>query len=237
MLYSIAICDDEKVFCNENEKICRGILDKLKIEYHIRAYGNAMDIWTALSHGQERYDLMLLDIMMDEMDGMELARKIRKLGSNAAIIFITSNPDYALKGYDVQALHYLLKPLDNSVLEQLIAADYRKRFQNNYLLFKSGTQNLRIPVERIISLETVGRRVEITMQEGTRYCSGKLSEVLEKLPQEQFIRCHQAFAVNMGSVRELTRQTAIAVNGKEIPVSRTYSKDVQRAFLRQMRDL
>jgi DNA-binding LytR/AlgR family response regulator len=171
---------------------------------------------------------------MDKINGVDLARKVRGDDGDAAIIFITSNPEFALQGYDVNALHYLLKPLEIDMLERLIAADYQRRFQSNFLVFKSGTQTLRIPIKDVICLETVGRRVEITLPDRAVEYPGKLSELLEG--NEQFVRCHKAFAVNLSNIKELMRTDAIAVNGKTIPVSRTYTNDVQKAFLRQLRD-
>ena len=232
-LYTVAICEDEIVFRNEQEKICRKILEKLNIEYHIAMFETSTDFYAAFQIGK-RYDLILLDIIMDETNGVDLARKIREDDGDAAIIFITSNPDFALQGYDVNALHYLMKPLDSNILERLIALDYQRRFQNHFLVFKSGTQAFRIPIKDIICLETVGRRVEITLLDRTAEYSGKLSELLEG--REQFVRTHKAFAVNIANIKELTRTDAAAVNGKMIPVSRMYSKDVQKAFLRQIRD-
>jgi DNA-binding LytR/AlgR family response regulator len=173
---------------------------------------------------------------MDGMNGMELARKIRGCDSEVTIIFVTSSIDYALQGYDVNALHYLIKPLNSSVLEQLISADYRKKFQNDFLCFKSGTKSLRISFGDIIRVETTGRRVTITLQDEDVYYPGKLSELLEELPQREFVRCHQAFAINLRNTKELTRQSAIAANGVETPISRTYAKDTQKAFLRYIRD-
>jgi DNA-binding LytR/AlgR family response regulator len=134
----------------------------------------------------------------------------------------------------VNALHYLIKPLESDVLERLIKADYRQRFQSHFLVFKSGTQTLRLPIRDVIYLETVGRRVAITIADRTVEYSGKLSDLLDG--KEQFVRCHKAFAINPRNIRELTRTDAIATNGKMIPVSRTFQKDVQKALLRQIRD-
>lgn len=173
---------------------------------------------------------------MDEIDGMSLARTIRKTDTDATIIFITSTRDFALEVYDVNALHYLIKPVDTLVLEQLIISDYNKRFQNSFFILESEFGKQRININNIICLETKGRQVEITLMDDTFYYSGRLSKLLLALPKHQFIRCHQAFALNIRNVRELTKQDAIAVNGKAIPVSRTFVKDVRKAFARELRD-
>jgi DNA-binding LytR/AlgR family response regulator len=161
-LYRIAICEDETVFRKTQESICREVCEKLKIEYNVSVFKDGKDFWHTFTSGA-RYDLLLLDIVMDETNGVELARKIRGCDGDAAIIFITSNPEFALQGYDVNALHYLLKPLDASKLERLIALDYRHRFQNHYLVFKFGAQTHSVPVKDIICIKTVDRRAAITL--------------------------------------------------------------------------
>ena len=232
-MYKIAICEDENIFRCDLEKICRDICSRLSIEYTIFMFENGEMFWREFSSGK-RYDLLLLDILMGEISGMELAVKIRKLDSDATIIFITSNIDYAIQGYDVNAMHFLLKPPDSDTLEKLIATDYQKRFKSNVLIFKSGGQVQRIPVRDVIFLETVGRKVKITLQNGTAEYPGKLSDLING--KENLIRCHNAFAVNITAIRELTRQDAVAYNGAKIPVSRTFSKSVQKALLKQIRD-
>ncbi|MCL2030154.1 MAG: LytTR family DNA-binding domain-containing protein [Oscillospiraceae bacterium] len=230
-MYRVAICEDEPVFAEEHERLCRSALDRLDIEHQIFRYENAARLLRDFSEGR-RYDLFLLDILMDETDGVELAARIREQDAAAAIIFITSTPGYALRGYDVGALHYLMKPLDGGALERLIASDRQRRFRSPRFVFKSGRQSLNIPMDEIVCLETVGKRVAITLLGETLDCPGGLLELLKG--RRQLVRCHKSFAVNMRNIRELTRTEALAVNGRTIPVSRTYFKDVQKAFLRQM---
>jgi DNA-binding LytR/AlgR family response regulator len=232
-MYRVALCEDEEVFSKAQERICSEILEKLNIEYQIAVFDSSAAFWAAFS-SETQYDFLLLDIVLDETSGVDLARRIREHDSDAAIVFITANPEYALLGYDVNALHYLIKPLDIGILEKLIASDYERRFRSSFLLIKAGTQSLRIPMQDIVSLETAGRRVLITLSNGTAYHSGKLSELMAILPKEHFVRCHIGYAVNLRNIQKLMRTEVITVTGKTIPVSRTYFASVQKAFLKQM---
>jgi DNA-binding LytR/AlgR family response regulator len=236
-VYRIALCDDEKLSSETQEQICRDILEKLHIEYSIDVFESGEDFFAAFSKGGQRFDLILLDIVMGDMNGMELAGKIREFDQETEIIFITSSSEYVMQGYDVGALHYLIKPVNADKLEDLIAKIYKDKFQDNYFVLKTGSQSQRIPIKSIVSLETVGRKVEITLTDRTLRYSGKLTELLDELPIGSFIRCHQAFAVNIKKIRELNRSGAIAVNGKVIPISRPYMKNVQTAFLMNMQDI
>ncbi|MDR1702106.1 MAG: LytTR family DNA-binding domain-containing protein [Sporomusaceae bacterium] len=233
-MYQVAICEDEKIFSEMLEKMCRDIFSDLDIEYHLEIFDSGANFLASFK--EKQYDLILLDIIMPEIKGIDLARQIRTHDHNATIIFITSHQDYALEGYDVNARHYLLKPPDKSVLERLIRTDYYDKFQVRFLIFKSGSQNLRVPLKDIICLETVGRRVAVTLPDRIVYFPGKLSELLAKLPQTEFIRCHQAFAINLANMRELSQQMAIATTGQATPISRAFKKEVQKAFLQSIKE-
>ena len=235
-MYKVAIIDDEKVFADEQKRICTNIFNKHEIEYHIDVFNNSIYFFESFSKQQHSYDLILLDIVMDEMNGMELAVKIRNHNNNVSIIFITSTNDFVFQGYDVNALHYLLKPLDEDQLEKLILSDYNNKFLNNFFIYKSGTENIRISINEIINAETVGRRVAVTLTNKTVFYPGKLSELLKKLPGNRFVQCHKSYIINLYNINELTRQHAIAINGTTTPISRTYSNDVQKAFLRIIRE-
>ena len=82
--------------------------------------------------------------------------------------------------------------------------------------------------------ETNGRRVEITLLDRTVTYSGKLTDLLAGLPKERFVRCHQAFAVNVKNILELGKQEATAINGMKIPVSRTFMSDTKKVFVQQL---
>ena len=233
-MFKIALCEDQRIISDAHVSVCQKVLEKLNTEHQISVFTTSAEFITAFTTRQQRYDMVLLDIVMDGIDGVELAREIRKVDEDAAIIFITSYAKYALQGYDVKALHYLMKPVDTQMLENLIISVYEKKFIVNSLTIKSGDQHIRVPIKEIICMETEGRRVKLSLTGGIVYYSGKLTDILSELPADLFIRCHQAFAVNIGNIRELTRQYAKAANGKEIPVSRTFWNDIKTAFLRQI---
>lgn len=235
-MYRIALCEDEAVFSQAQEKICRDILEKLEIEYNITVFSGSAEFLRAFFERRMRYDLILLDIMMEGMDGVTLAKQIRSDDKDAAIIFITSNPEYVFQGYDVHALHYLMKPLNPEMLAPLIEADYSSRMKTNELMLDSDAGKIRVAVKDILCAETVGRRVEVTLHPtGRAYYSGTLTGFLDELRKEGFVQCHKSFAVNISNIRELTRREAIAINGLKIPVSRTFAGEIQRAFLQKLR--
>jgi DNA-binding LytR/AlgR family response regulator len=236
-MYKVAICEDEEVFSKEHERICREILEKHGIEYDISVFPNGKAFFSVFPKHENQFDLILLDIVMDGLNGIEIARKIREADKNVVIIFITSNKDYALQGYEVNALNYLMKPIDKSVLEKMIIQAYNEKFSDRVIVIKMGEQHFRIPINDIVYLETSGRRVTVTTFDKTIYYSGKLTDLLLELPKDRFVRCHQAFAVNVNNIRELNRKDAVAITGRIIPVSRTFMNDTKNAFLRYLREM
>ena len=169
------------------------------------------------------------------MNGLTLAREIRLADKGVVIIFITSSHAYAIEGYEVNALRYIPKPVKRQDLENLIMKAYTEKYCENVHIFRSGEQRLCIPLRDIVCIETVRRQVEVSLIDRSFYHSGKLSEVFNELPKGLFVRCHKSFVINLGNTHKLDRQKATAVNGKEIPVSRTYLDDTRKAFLRRMR--
>jgi len=208
----------------------------MNIEYTMTMYEYGENFISAFSVDQQRYDLIILDIFMGKVNGMDLAKVIRDADREVSIIFITSSREYVFEGYDVDALHYMVKPIDTEALERLIRKAYTEKFQNNVFVFKSGDLTYRVPIQNIVSLEIKGRKVEINTFDRTLLYPGKLSDLLSKLPENRFVRCHQAYAVNIRNTRELTRFDAITKNGKKIPISRAYLKGVQKKFLSDMQD-
>ena len=235
-MYQVALCEDEPIFAETQEKVCRAVLEKLNIEYTIDLFSGGAYFLRAFTGACKRYDLILLDIIMDGVNGMELAQTIRQSDEDCAIVFITSTRDFIAQGYDVNALHYLEKPLDGGKLEQLIDRDYNKRFMRHYFVFDIGGVRRKVAVGDIVCMETSQRRVEVAMKDKTAFLyNGKLTDLLAEMPGGIFTRCHKAYAVNLDNVRELDGKDAVAVTGKRIPVSRAYVKDVEKAFMERFR--
>ncbi|MDR1704455.1 MAG: LytTR family transcriptional regulator DNA-binding domain-containing protein [Clostridiales bacterium] len=230
-IFQIALCDDEKIFAETQEKLCRAILDGMNIKYDISVYENAEAFLADFSEAGKRYDLILLDIFMDGMDGLELAKKIREADEETAVIFLTSSPDYMSSGYYVRAFRYFQKCKDEEKLEQAIKEVYELRYKTLCLIIETGNITQRIPLKDIIALEINNKKVAITAKDEVFHYAGRLTELLAKLPGGSFVRCHKAFAVNVNNIYELGRSAAVAINGKRVPISRPYVNDVKTAFL------
>ena len=237
-MYKIALLEDEKEYARALEKTCHEVLGRLGFGYTLQTFLSGEALWQAVEDKGEQFDLYLLDILMEGVNGIDLARQIRNSSEHnkkAAIIFITNSRDFSIAGHDVEALNYLLKPLDTEKLANLVATDYNKRFRQEYWLIDTGAEKLRFAKSEVISLETSGRKVEITLVNSSVLVPGKLTDLIKNCPD--LVRCHKAYAVNISNIRKLTRSDAIAKTGKVIPVSRNFYHDVQAAFILSLRGL
>ena len=112
----IAVCDDEKRFTGEFRRITESIYNRL--DYDVYEFWTATDLIESFK--LKAFDIVFLDIEMPGTDGLELSKQLRKLSSEVIIVFLTSHVEYAIKGYEVNALRYLLKPITAEALKEII---------------------------------------------------------------------------------------------------------------------
>ena len=179
------------------------------------------------------YDIILMDIEMKFMDGMMAAEEIRKVDTEVIIIFITNSPQYAIKGYAVDALDYVLKPVPYFAFsQQLMKAVTRlEKRAKHYLTVPVEGGLRRLDTASIYYLESEGHRVHFYTDEGDFSAPGALKTFEEKLAACPFARCNSGYLVNLAQVREL-RQSTVQVGPCELQVSRPKRK----AFLAALTD-
>lgn len=192
------------------------------------------------------FDLLLLDIDLGGgMNGMELARYIRQRDQGIAIIFITGLSEYMNQGYDVQALHFLVKPVKEDrlrdVLDRAAAAAAEKT--EEFLFLETESQAERISVSRILYGEAFSHTValyltpekaggEISCREA-KLCLGDLEE---RLPGPAFFRCHRSYLVHLPYIRKIEKTQTLLEHGISVPVSRGKRAELYRAFLKYHRE-
>ena len=226
----ITICDDDI-----------GQLDNLR--HLIREWNSSAEIQEYCSSEQFLFgypdnpcDLLLLDIEMGDMNGMELARKLRSAGDTLPIIFITGYSEFMQDGYDVEALHYLLKPVNTDKLFAVLDRYASRHKTDNRVIFPCGDESVCINSEDIVYLEAFGKKTQITLKDGKEIiCSCGLSAVAEKL-NSGFISCHRSYVVNIGYIRSISKTEITLDSGQKIPLSRRLYDSVNKAFIEYYRE-
>ncbi len=231
ILYRIAICDDEEDFVRLLGAQVSEILRERGVDFEITAFPSGEALLSYLSEKAAAFDLFLLDIIMKEVSGVDTAKAIRLTNDSAAIIFTTSSNQYVFSGYEVQALQYLLKPVNRQALSSALTVDLKRRYENRYFVFKAGGGTQKVPYDEIEYLESTMKSVKLAAKHGTYEIYDQISNLDNTLPKLSFCRCHRGFIINLRQVAKITAQSITTVQGTFIPIGKTYSASTSRAFL------
>lgn len=232
-MYRIAICDDITQDALKTETIVSGFLQNRQIEYQTSLFARTDTLLNQLKEGEALFHLFLLDILMSDMNGIELARHLRQFMPEADIIFITSSPDFALESFDASPAQYLLKPVDEEKLTHSIGRSLKRWSKAPpSLLIQTRAESLSVPIEEISYLEVYRHMVEVHTETATHQLSSTLSDMERLVPSNCFIRCHKSYLVNMQHIREIHRYEIGLKNGEKIPIGRPRYITVQEAFIK-----
>lgn len=230
-MYRIAICDDER----SQAELLRGYVEDWaagRRELADTGIFPSGDAFLFAWEDDKSWDALLLDIQMDGTDGMALARTLRGQGCGIPIVFVTGVPDYISQGYEVEALHYLMKPVSREKLFACLdRAAERSAHESVLLLDSVDGQTLRLSPRDIALLEAAGHRTRITLQNGDCLeVKASFRELCAKLP-DGFVQCHRSYAAGLRHVQRLQKDQLTLDSGQRVPVSRRMFEQVNRAFV------
>lgn len=224
-MITIAICDDDKNQINA----LKALLCEWNSQAVITEYNSAEQF--LFSYPDNSCDLLLLDIEMGAMNGMELAKSLRARGDMLPIIFITGFSQYIGEGYDVEALHYLLKPVDKNKLFQVLDRYADRHKADNRIILPVGDESVCVNSDDIIYLEAFGKKTQVTLKNSKEIlCTYGLSAAADKLGNG-FVSCHRSYVVNIGFIASISKTEVTLDNGRKIPLSRRLYGIVNRAFI------
>lgn len=230
MSLKIAICDDEIAQIKYIKMVVgkwAGINDKT---VETAAFDCAEGFFFHYSE-DNAFDILLLDIQMKNMNGIELAKKIRKSNEAMQIVFITGYQDYMAEGYEVSALHYLMKPVSEEKLFNVLDKACRRLNKvERAILVKTDCENVRIPICDIVYVESFAHTVEITTNNGKIKASMSISEIETELG-DGFVRCHRSYITGLKYIKRITRNEVILDNGISVPLSRRLYDKVNQSFI------
>lgn len=221
----IAVCDD-----NQEDAL---YLKTLLEGHNVRIYCGAGQLLSDVEKNQMNFDLYLLDIYIeDSINGIELAERLRIQDEEAVICFISTSDAFYREAYDLYAVQYLLKPVREEAVKQLLEKISRNhaRDREQKLCFKCHGKMVKIPYGKILYISSREHTLSIFCKDGTvQECTGKLNELAMELCGDVFCRCHQSFLVNMYSVDGLDGRD-LMIAGSRIPVSRRYYAEVKKRY-------
>lgn len=179
------------------------------------------------------YDVLLLDIEMKEMNGMELARRIRQEDEDIALVFITGYEEYIGQGYEVSALHYLLKPVDEEklyrVLDRAMASRRREGIRQ---LFETAEGWLSIALNDIWYVEAFAHYCTLHLKDCEYQVKKSIGSMEELFTAYgiSFVKPHRSYLVNLKFVTSILKEELIMDDGRRIPVSRRNYRQINEAF-------
>ena len=179
---------------------------------------------------QPDFDLLLLDIEMGEMDGVSLAKQVRRTNELMQIVFITGYSDYITEGYEVAALHYLMKPVKEEKLFAVLDRAVERLHKNTKVLtLETAEEMVRVPLYQVSALEV--QRNYVTVHARQDYTVKKsLSELMEQL-DERFFRVGRSAVVNLNDISRVTRSDIYLTDGRSIPLPRGAYDKLNRAII------
>lgn len=216
----LVICDDER---SQREYLKKLVSEWGKLHLYaleIKKFDSA-EAFLFDYEADASADILLLDIQMKQMDGVTLAKTVRVKNNHIQIIFITGYAEFISEGYEVSALHYLMKPISAERLYKVLdrAAVILSQPQHS-VVFESENGRLRIPTDDIVSAEAFAHEVELTMKNGEQQkIKAGISEV-EKALGSGFFKCHRSYIIGLNSVRRISRTAVELANGAEVPLAR-----------------
>lgn len=230
MVYKAAICDDDQTDAGYVTEL---LTDWAKKRGYVVSTEWFLSAESFLFHYAENkaYNIFLLDIKMGEMDGVALAKKVRQEDENIQIVFISGYPDYIGEGYEVAALHYLMKPVDREKLFMVLDRAVRNlQKRKQAVVLPIDGEAVKVPVEEIQYVEAFSHYVSVVTTKRIYKLRKSLSE-MEALLGEGFLRCHRSYLVGVHFVASLSKTKVTLDNGTELPLSRSAAVMVHNAFI------
>ena len=231
----IAVCDDETLFLDFIGTLVEEWAAKHNISLALFRFTNGDDLIDA--HRKECMDLILLDILMPLLNGIDTARELRALDQMVPIIFLTSSRDFAVDSYEVKAFHYLVKPVDTEKLSGILD-DFLKTLKQpkNTFTAHTGEGFVQIIISDVDYLEAQNKQVLFHMSDGrTLAIHERFSRCAEVFsPKLGFCRCHRSYIVNLSRVQQFSKSEITTFNRAVIPISRNSYAAFKDTYFRHM---
>lgn len=232
----VAVCDDDALELKKIEEAMLEFIGSKQAEADItlNTFSSGIELLNYINHTAS-FDLIILDILMPYMTGIEVAAQLRKTNNDMKIIFLTTSPEFAVNSYKVNAFYYLLKPFQKqeliSLLDRALVSIRSEKLCSIVIKEKAGLK--RIPLHMIEYAESEKHTLNFHLLGGEiASCYAKMGDYSEALlKDERFVHCHQSFIVNMGRVAQITGKCFVMQDQTQIPISRTVYPQVKQAYI------
>lgn len=237
-MYRIGICDDSIAVCSEIEKY---LLEYAKAEnlegIETEVFLHGKELCNALENENNEFQIIFLDIELGDTDGISVGNILREKMKNEAtqVIFISYTQEYAMQLFKIRPLDFLVKPITYEKIHEVMHI-YRKLFPDKKLFYeyKKGKNTYQLAQDKIIYIKCEGKKIRlITSQEEFDFY-GKMADVTKQLDPMKFWTIHKSFIINIDYVFSFGKDEIKMVNGDNLPISKTYKKEIVDKILKQI---
>lgn len=233
-MIKVAFCDDDISVLNELESLLGRYCTKYNREIECAVFGSSLELLAEMEKGM-RYDILFLDVILPNENGINIAKEIRQYDSVVKIIFLTSSSEFAVQSYTVGAYFYQLKPIWEEnffrLMDSAVSESRKEKKDSLILRCKSGVT--RIDLDRLEYCEVFGRTLLFHMDDGgVLEGTGSMDKLYGKLLQyENFVRPHRSFLINMEYIHKISCKAITMENQTEIPIPHGKCSEIKNLYL------
>ncbi len=226
---NIAVVDDEEAI---REQI-NNFIKKRNPDFNISGFATGEELLAA----EKDFDMIFLDIQMEGISGIEVARTFRQSGVDVVLIFITGIKEYVFEAFDVSAFHYLLKPIEEQKFLEVLsraAEEVRKRKgqKERQIFIRAKNQGYTLSLNSILYIESRGKKVEIHTSDMEDVIASYITmDELERQLRDSFYRCHRGYLVNMAHIARYDSDSIFLSNGEKVYLTRKKHNEFVKAYM------
>lgn len=239
-MINICLCDDDLNYLNYYSTKINELADIYHIPIMMETYTSGESLTFELEDNPNRIDIVIIDIIMKKLNGIEAGQLLRKFGYIGIIIFLTSSKEYALDSFSVEPFNYLIKDLRDE--EQLKGTFLRammevEKKRKKSIMISSKQTNKLIKLDNILYIESIGKKVILYNLSGEKEeLNTTLNSLAEKINEYGFIRCHKSYIVNTTYISSFNKSECSLKQGITIPIGRKYSSTFKENYLKNELD-
>lgn len=229
----IAVCDDDAAVRGQIVTLLRNYGQEKDLDLSFEEYEDGAQLVNDVESGR-RYHMIYLDVEMEQMDGFDAAECIRKIDATVPLIFVTSHENYAIRGYDVRALTYMLKPIDKEKFINAFVRALEEMHKNEmYFVFERQRSSVKLPEKEILYFQSCNKKVEVHMSGDKEEFTAKLDDVELELEKSgfMFLRIHKSYLVNFRHITRINGDRVVLTDGEILQISERYCTKVKARYL------
>lgn len=232
---NVAIVEDQKEFQDELKGYLKSFFTRVNIKANCDVFNRGYSFIDSIHIHKNTYDIVFLDVDLPDIDGIEISKRLRKIDKQCILIFITVMKQYAIRGYEVDALDYLIKPVNYHKLEmKLDKAIELLKIKNDFVLIKVNKGPVvKVDYKDIYYIQSCGHICTFVTKNGDFETYRTLTSISNDLKNNTFIRISNSYIINIFYVEKIYKYT-ILIKGKEIPVKRSLKKTIMKSLAERL---